>query len=82
MNKPIIVFGVVLGLSILAVTAQEKQGAQQSGKGASKTIAATEHKILAPEEMQWGKAPPGLPAGGKMAVLDGDPNKKGSSRCA
>jgi|ERR1700730_151304 len=47
-------------------------------KGTSKTTVATEHKILAPEEMQWGEAPPGLPAGGKMAVLDGDPNKKGS----
>src|ERR1700736_4184316 len=78
MNKPLIVFGAVLGLSMFAVTAQEKQGAQHPSKGTSKTTAATEHKILAPEEMQWGEAPPGLPPGGKMAVLDGDPNKKGS----
>jgi quercetin dioxygenase-like cupin family protein len=78
MNKPLIVFGAVLGLSMFAVTAQEKQGTQHPSKGTSKTTAATEHKILAREEMQWGEAPPGLPAGGKMAVLDGDPNKKGS----
>lgn len=78
MNKNLIVFGIVLGLSIFVVAAQEKQGAQHSGKGTSKTTATTEHKILAPEEMQWGEIPPGLPAGGKMAVLDGDPNKKGS----
>jgi len=78
MNKNLIVLGIVLGLSIFVVAAQEKEGAQHSGKGASKTTATTEHKILAPEEMQWGEIPPGLPAGGKMAVLDGDPNKKGS----
>jgi quercetin dioxygenase-like cupin family protein len=78
MNKPLILFGVALGLSIFAVTAQEKQGLQHPSKGTSKTTATAEHKILAPEEMQWGEVPPGLPAGGKMAVLDGDPNKKGS----
>lgn len=76
-NKHLIVFGIVLGLSIFVVTADEKQGAQRSGKGTSKA-AMIEHKILGSEDMQWGEAPPGLPAGGKMAVLDGDPNKKGS----
>jgi quercetin dioxygenase-like cupin family protein len=78
MNKSLIVFGAVLGLSIFTVIAQEKQGAQHPTKGSSKTTATTEHKVLAPGEMQWGEAPPGLPAGGQMAVLDGDPNKKGS----
>ncbi len=77
MNKSLILFGAILGLSIFAVIAQEKQGAQNSRKGTLNTTATTEHKILAPEEMQWGDAPPGLPAGGKMVVLDGDPNKKG-----
>ena len=78
MNKSLIIFGAILGLSIFAVIAQQKEGAQKPGKGTLNTTTATEHKILAPEEMQWGEAPPGLPAGGKMAVLDGDPNKKGS----
>jgi quercetin dioxygenase-like cupin family protein len=78
MNKSLIVFGAIFGLSIFAVIAQPKEGAQKPGKGTLKTTTTTEHKILAPEEMQWGEAPPGLPAGGKMAVLDGDPNKKGS----
>jgi anti-sigma factor ChrR (cupin superfamily) len=78
MNKYLIVVGIVLGLSIFVVTADEKQGAQRSSKDTSKTTATIEHKILGPEDMQWGEAPPGLPAGGKMAVLDGDPNKKGS----
>ena len=27
--------------------------------------------------LQWGPAPPGLPAGGRLAVLDGDPTKPG-----
>jgi len=30
-----------------------------------------------PNGMKWGSAPPGLPAGAKLAVLSGDPGKKG-----
>jgi quercetin dioxygenase-like cupin family protein len=78
MNKTLLAFGAVLGLSIFVVTAQEKEGTQHSGKTSSKTAATSEHKILSPEEMQWGEAPPGLPPGGQMTVLDGNPNKKGS----
>jgi quercetin dioxygenase-like cupin family protein len=77
MKRIFVAFGIV-GLCSIAVTAQEKEGAQGSANNGLKTIARVEHKILAPSEMQWTEVPPGLPAGGKMAVLDGDPNKKGS----
>lgn len=30
-----------------------------------------------PAQMKWGAAPPGLPAGARLAVLSGDPNKEG-----
>ena len=30
-----------------------------------------------PGAMKWGAGPPGLPAGAKLAVLSGDPGKKG-----
>ena len=33
---------------------------------------------MAANEVQWGDAPPSLPPGIKIAVLDGDPNKAGS----
>jgi quercetin dioxygenase-like cupin family protein len=30
-----------------------------------------------PANLKWGPAPPGLPAGARLAVLSGDPNKEG-----
>src|SRR2546423_986233 len=36
-----------------------------------------DHKVVQPKEIQWGDAPAVLPAGAKMAVLEGDPNKPG-----
>ena len=39
---------------------------------------ATEHKVINPADLQWSDSPPSLPAGAKMAVLDGDPNKAGN----
>jgi quercetin dioxygenase-like cupin family protein len=45
---------------------------------AAALVIAAEHKVVTPAELQWGDAPPGLPPGGKMAVLDGDPTKPGS----
>jgi hypothetical protein len=32
-----------------------------------------------PTSIQWGDAPPGLPKGAKIALLDGDPGKPGSA---
>jgi quercetin dioxygenase-like cupin family protein len=71
-----ILFSAVLAFLAVAVAAQEKESSKATGS--SKTAATTEHKIVGPTEMTWGDAPPGLPAGAKMAVLDGDPTKKGS----
>jgi quercetin dioxygenase-like cupin family protein len=31
----------------------------------------------APAQLKWGAAPPGLPSGAQMAVVSGDPGKKG-----
>ncbi len=35
------------------------------------------HAVYAPSDIQWSDAPPILPAGAKVAVLDGDPSKPG-----
>ena len=78
MKKIVILFTAVLAVSWLAFAAEEKATPKESTKGSSKTPATTEHKIVGPTEMTWGDAPPGLPPGAKMAVLDGDPTKKGS----
>jgi hypothetical protein len=44
-----------------------------------KTAAAKvpEHTMFAPADIQWTDAPPALPAGAKVAVLEGDPAKPG-----
>ena len=35
------------------------------------------HSQMNPAQLSWGAAPPGLPAGARLAVLSGDPNKEG-----
>ena len=71
-----ILFSAVLAFLAVAVAAQEKESSKP--KGSSQAAAAVEHKIVSPAELKWGDAPPGLPPGAKMAVLDGDPTTKGS----
>ena len=41
-------------------------------------LAGDEPTIRTAAGLQWSDAPPRLPAGGKMTVLDGDPSKPGS----
>jgi hypothetical protein len=38
---------------------------------------APKHVMLSADELKWGPAPPGLPPGAQMAVLDGDPSAPG-----
>ena len=35
-----------------------------------------EHKVISPQDIKWGPAPPSLPAGAQAAVLYGDPGKE------
>lgn len=39
--------------------------------------AGEEHILVSPDKVQWGPAPPVLPAGAEAAVLYGDPTKEG-----
>jgi quercetin dioxygenase-like cupin family protein len=64
-------FAVVLALGTCAALA----GAQTAPKPAAKPAAA--HVILTPGDINWGPAPPVLPPGAQVAVLDGDPFKPG-----
>ena len=78
MKKSIVLFSVIVAVASLVIAAEEKESAKAKGSSKAAATATTEHKIVAPAELVWGDAPPALPPGGKMAVLDGDPNKKGS----
>ena len=47
--------------------------------GPLKKAAAAKHAVsLAADELKWGDAPPNLPRGGQVAVLYGNPTKKGT----
>jgi quercetin dioxygenase-like cupin family protein len=67
MKKVIILFSVIVGAAAFMFAAEE----------ATSTTAATEHRVLRPGDLKWADAPPGLPPGGKMAVLNGDPGQAG-----
>jgi hypothetical protein len=44
----------------------------------ARTLAQTkQHTAMTPAELKWGPAPPALPPGAQIAVLDGDPGKDG-----
>jgi quercetin dioxygenase-like cupin family protein len=72
MNKLVLVFSTVLALSIFAITAQDEEGNEKAG------AAPKSASLVSPEQLRWGPAPAGLPAGAQMVVLDGNPEKKGS----
>ena len=42
-----------------------------------KPMAKTEHVMFSGADLKWGDGPPSLPAGAKVAVLEGDPAKEG-----
>jgi quercetin dioxygenase-like cupin family protein len=78
MKKIAILLGVIAAATAFIVAAQQKENPKTASKETSKATPTTKHKILGPTELTWEDAPPGLPPGAKMAVLDGDPTKKGS----
>jgi quercetin dioxygenase-like cupin family protein len=51
--------------------------AQTARKGQSAAVAPARHSVVTAADLKWGPAPPGLPAGAEVAVLDGDPSKPG-----
>jgi quercetin dioxygenase-like cupin family protein len=75
MKKIFILMITVAAASALMVVAKEKEKATTKTAPAAQ---ASEHKIVTANDIQWSDAPPSLPAGAKMAVLDGDPGKAGS----
>ena len=63
------------------VTAWKREGGEWKviddifNADASPTPPAGTHAMVPPNTLKWGDAPPGLPAGSRMAVVSGDPGK-------
>ena len=72
-SKLIVVAGAALALASLAFAGEQKTKESKT----SGAEADAKHVLLTPADLQWGEAPPGLPAGAQLAVLEGDPTKKG-----
>ena len=62
---------IVISLSIITAATAFVFATEQS------TSPTTEHRVVKPADIKWGEAAPGLPAGAKMAVLNGDPGQAG-----
>ncbi|MFN2421817.1 MAG: cupin domain-containing protein [Gemmatimonadota bacterium] len=60
--------------ALLSVTAAARA---QEMAGGHEEHTAPDHLAIAAEEIQWSPAPPALPAGAEIAVLEGDPAKEG-----
>jgi hypothetical protein len=63
---------LVLGSCVTVAGAQTPAKAMKTAKPATGG-----HVLLTPGDLKWGPAPPVLPAGAQVAVLDGDPFKPG-----
>jgi hypothetical protein len=45
---------------------------------AAPTLAQSRHILVPADKIEWGPAPPALPAGAQIAVLEGNPAEKGT----
>jgi hypothetical protein len=41
-------------------------------------VAQSTHVLVPADNVQWGPAPPALPAGAQISVLEGNPSEKGT----
>ena len=62
---------ILCGLLMINVRVRAQEHAMDTAK--TKMM----HILVMPAELTWADAPPGLPAGAKVAVLSGDPSKEG-----
>jgi hypothetical protein len=87
MKRIAVLSGAFLVALAAAVAAQEaksteatseKKMAAPSEKKMAHPMAKEKHVAMNAADLKWGDAPPTLPAGAKLAVLEGDPRKPGS----
>ena len=63
--------------SIFVVALPAQLLAQGMRKSSNANDADMKHTITAPSDVKWGPAPPFMPPGSQIAVMFGDPSKKG-----
>jgi quercetin dioxygenase-like cupin family protein len=70
-----------LSLFVLVLLSLTSWAYVQDKKHTEKTVGdgSASHVLVTPDAITWGPAPPALPAGAQVAVLQGDPSKAGLS---
>ena len=69
----------LLNLALLAAASLGLAQPGQEGKdGSAPTCTNAAHLLVTPDQVKWGPAPPSLPPGAQMAVLEDDPSKAGA----
>ncbi|HXG65623.1 MAG TPA: cupin domain-containing protein [Blastocatellia bacterium] len=68
---------LILTAPSLALGQAERRKADTSGHAQHDRAKMADHGIFAPADVKWVDGPAALPAGAKMAVLEGDPTKPG-----
>jgi hypothetical protein len=69
------IFLVALALAASVASARAQTPAPAAAKTPAKPAPA--HVLLTPDDVKWGPAPPSVPPGAFVAVLEGDPTKAG-----
>jgi hypothetical protein len=67
-------------VSILLLAASLLAGYRALAGGGAQPAAheaSAGHVMVTPDELKWGAGPPSLPAGARVAVVEGDPTKSG-----
>ena len=74
--KKLVLFGAALAFAAVSTVRAAEEPAKKPAT--HRTMAAGEPMVsAAPDDMKWGDAPPVLPAGAKLAVVEGNPMKAG-----
>jgi hypothetical protein len=70
---------IVISCSVIVAAVALVFAAEETSKPAAAitSTSPTEHRVIKPADLKWSEVPPGLPAGGKLAVLNGDPTQAG-----
>jgi len=66
---------IIISLSVITVSTA---AALLFAADQASPTAAPEHKVMTPADLKWVDAPPGIPAGAKMAALNGDATQAGA----
>ena len=73
-----IAFLCALGLLAGCERKSDRTAGAEADRSPADTMMTSTADSASAAALQWGPAPPGLPVGSRVAVLDGDPTKPGS----